>query len=70
MWDLETLKKKASNTVERDIKSYQEAIDGLAEWEKKECMCPDALHHWCAKCSWIHSHKTTIQRVQDKYWHG
>ena len=70
MWDLETLRKKAHSTVEHDIKIYESAINGLAEWEKKECLCPDSPIRWCAKCSWIHNYKTDIHRIQDKYWHG
>ena len=68
--ELEALRQKALNTVEKDMKRYQEAQVGILEWEKRECMCGEVLHRWCSRCAYIDQYKSTISDLQNKYWHG
>lgn len=66
---VEELRQKALKVVEDDMNRYQEAKDGIPEWEKKECLCADSPIRWCAKCAWLHQFKSVIEGIQNKYWH-
>lgn len=68
--ELEVLKQKALNTVEKDMGYYKEAVEGIDTWTKKECSCAHVLSRFCDRCAYIHHFKSIIDGIQNKYWHG